>query len=364
MEIQMKELVIGDLIAKTPIIQGGMGIGVSMSSLASAVANEGGIGVISAAGSAGLFEKGASKNVFEASLEVLSREIKRARELTKGILGVNIMVALTNFADLVKTSIKEGIDIIFAGAGLPLNLPEYLDKKSKTKLVPIISSARAAKLIATKWIDRYGYAPDAFVIEGPKAGGHLGFKVEQIDDEKYSLENILKQVKEIMKPIEERIEKKIPIIVGGGIYSGADINKFIKLGADGVQMSTRFVPTDECDASIEFKQTYVDCKKEDIQIIVSPVGLPGRAIVNQFVRDFQEGKKHPFTCPYNCLLTCKKEESPYCIFMALLNAQKGKMRNGFAFAGANAYLVEKISPIKEVFAEIKKEYEQAINLNH
>lgn len=352
----MKELIIGNLRARLPIIQGGMGIGISMSGLASAVANEGGIGVISAAG-LGLFKNKQIKSMIDAGIDVLTNEIRKARELTKGIIGVNIMGVLTNFIELVKTAIKEKIDIIFAGAGLPLTLPSFLTPESKTKLVPIISSARAAVLIANKWLQRYDYAPDAFVIEGPKAGGHLGFKSHEIDDPNYSLEKIFLEVKEAIKPIEERINRKIPIIVGGGIYYGSDIKEFFNLGADGVQMASRFVPTFECDASIEFKEAYINCKKEDIQIIESPVGLPGRAIVNQFIVDERAGKKHPFACPYNCIVTCKKEESPYCIFMALFNAQKGKMSQGFAFAGANAYLSTKISSVHEVVEEIKKEYE-------
>lgn len=354
----MKDLVIGNLRAKLPIIQGGMGIGISMSGLASAVANEGGIGVISAAG-LGLFNLNKIKSIVSENISVLAKEIRKARELTKGILGVNIMVVLSNFIELVKTAIKEKIDIIFAGAGLPLSLPSFLTKNSKTKLVPIVSSGRAASLISQKWMQSYNYAPDAFVIEGPKAGGHLGFKINQIDDPNYSLEKIFLEVKEAVKPFEEKINRKIPIIVGGGIYYGSEVKKFLDLGADGVQMATRFVPTYECDASLEFKQTYVNCKKEDIQIIESPVGLPGRAIVNQFIVEERAGMRHPFKCPYNCVVTCKKEESPYCIFMALFNAQKGRMEHGFAFAGANAYLTTKISSVHDVVEEIKTEYENA-----
>ncbi len=354
----MKDLVIGNLTAKLPVIQGGMGVGISMSRLASAVANEGGIGVIASA-CAGMFETDLNKNYLEANIRALKAEIRKAREMTDGILGVNIMVALTNFSDMVKTSIEEGIDIIFAGAGLPLNLPQYLHESSTTKLVPIISSGRAAALIAKVWIKKFNYTPDAFVLEGPKAGGHLGFKLEQIDDEQFSLEKLLIQVLEEIKPIEEKMNKKIPVIAGGGVYTGEDICKLIELGASGVQMATRFVTTVECDASDIFKNTYIQSKQEDIEIIKSPVGMPGRAIRNQFLKDVEDGKKSPFTCPYHCIVTCKEKESPYCIALALLNAQKGRMAHGFAFAGENAYRANEIISVKELVQNLKDEYSAA-----
>ncbi len=354
----MKNLVIGNLTAKLPIIQGGMGVGISMSKLASAVANEGGIGVISSA-CVGMFEPDLNKNYLEANTRALKSEIRKAREITKGILGVNIMVALTNFTDMVKTSIEEGIDIIFVGAGLPLNLPQYMHTSATTKLVPIVSSGRAATLIARRWIKRFNYKPDAFVVEGPKAGGHLGFKPEQINDEQFSLDKLLIQVLEAVKPIEEKINKKIPVIAGGGVYTGEDIYKLLELGASGVQMATRFVTTVECDASDTFKNTYIQSKKEDIEIIKSPVGMPGRAIRNQFLKDVEDGKKKPFNCPYHCIVTCNEKESPYCIALALLNAQKGRMAHGFAFAGENAYRADKIISVKELVQNLKDEYNAA-----
>ena len=358
----MKHLKIGNLIAKLPIIQGGMGVGISMAGLASAVANHGGIGVISTA-CAGMLEPDLSKNYLEANIRALSNEIQKARQMTKGILGVNIMVALSNFSDMVKTSLKEGIDIIFAGAGLPLNLPQYLEESHKTKLVPIVSSGRAAALIAKKWIGKFNYVPDAFVVEGPKAGGHLGFKLEQLEDKRFSLENLLKDVIAAIRPFEEDHQKKIPVIAAGGIYTGEDIYKIMELGASGVQMATRFVTTEECDASEEFKNAYINSKKEDIRIIHSPVGMPGRAIENQFVRDVSEGKKHPFGCPYHCITTCKGTESPYCIALALMNARKGLMKHGFAFAGENAHRAVKVIPMKELIRTILEEYRAEWLLN-
>lgn len=356
--MKIAELKIGELKAKLPIIQGGMGVGVSLSGLAAAVANQGGIGVIAAAG-IGMLEKDCISNFHEANIRALRNEIKKARELTNGIIGVNIMVALSDFAQLAKAAIEEGIDAIFAGAGLPLDLPGLLDKFSKTKLIPIISSAKAARIIIRKWVDKYNYVPDAFVVEGSKAGGHLGYKAEQLDDPQYSLEKIVVDVVNEIKPFEDEYNKKIPIIAGGGIYTGEDIYKIMKLGASGVQMATRFVTTDECDASIDFKNTYINAKQEDIGIIKSPVGMPGRAIINDFIQDVNKGKKIPFKCVYHCISTCQFKESPYCIAIALINAKKGFLKNGFAFAGVNAYRATKITSVKEVFDSLKLEYEQA-----
>jgi nitronate monooxygenase len=355
---RMPELVIGDLVAEVPIIQGGMGVGVSLSSLSSAVANEGGIGVIAVA-AMGCDRPGYTTDPVETGKRTLREEIQKAKNLTKGILGVNIMVALSSFSEMVKTAVAEEIDIIFAGAGLPLDLPQYVSREKKTKLVPIISSARAAEIIIKKWVAQYDYIPDAFVVEGPMAGGHLGFKKDQINDSAYSLENLIPQVIVKVSEYEKRYKKKIPIIAGGGIYSGADILKYIKLGASGVQMGTRFVATHECDASYEFKKTYIDCKKEDIVIINSPVGLPGRAIRNDFIEAAENGMKHPFNCPYQCIKTCEYEKSPYCIALALMNAQKGIMKNGFAFAGQNAYRIKELLSVHELFESLKTEYSAA-----
>ena len=354
----LKELKIGDLIAKIPIIQGGMGVGISLSGLASSVANEGGIGVIATAG-IGMREPDFYKNFLEANTRALKGEIKKARELSQGILGVNIMVALSNFADMVKTAIEEKIDIIFAGAGLPLNLPKYLNADSKTKLVPIVSSGRAARIISERWFKQYNYLPDAIVVEGPKAGGHLGFKTEQINDPAYTLEKLIPDVVMEMRKFEEKHNKSIPIIAAGGVYTGEDIHKFITLGASGVQMATRFVATDECDAAREFKQAYVDAEKDDVMIIKSPVGMPGRAIKNNFINDINLGKKKQIACPYHCILTCDYTKSPYCIVLALINAQKGKLKNGFAFAGETVHKIKEIISVKKLMAILSGEYKNA-----
>ncbi|HCJ66121.1 MAG TPA: nitronate monooxygenase [Elusimicrobia bacterium] len=354
----LKKLKIGDLTAKLPIIQGGMGVAISLSGLASAVANEGGIGVVSAA-AIGMLEPDFSINFLEANIRALKREIRKAKELTKGILGVNILVALSNFADMARTAIEEEIDIIFSGAGLPLNLPKFLNGSKRTKLVPIVSSGRAARIICKRWLEKYNYLPDAVVVEGPLAGGHLGFKEEQISDSAYSLEKLIPEVIKDIRVFEERYKKPIPVIAAGGIYTGEDIYKFLQLGASGVQMATRFVTTYECDASIKFKQAYIDSKKEDIVIIKSPVGMPGRAIRNKFIDDVNEGEKKPFKCPFHCIVTCDCKNSPYCIALALVNAKKGNLKHGFAFVGANAYRTKEIISVKELIKSLLEEYENA-----
>ncbi len=354
----LKNLCIGDLTARLPIIQGGMGVGISLSGLASAVANEGGIGVIATA-VIGMNEPDFSRNFLEANIRALRKEIRKARELSKGILGVNIMVALTNFADLVKTAIEEGIDIIFSGAGLPLNLPQFLNGTIKTNLVPIVSSARATGIILKKWSEKYNRLPDAIVVEGPLAGGHLGFKEETIGDPEFSLEKLVPEVIQIVKPYEEKYKKPIPVIAAGGIYTGSDIYRFFQLGASGVQMATRFVTTYECDASEKFKQTYVASRKEDIVIIKSPVGMPGRAIKNTFLDEVSQGKRKPFKCPYHCLKTCDYKNTPYCISLALVNAKKGNLSHGFAFAGENAYRAKGIISVKELIETLIEEYKDA-----
>jgi NAD(P)H-dependent flavin oxidoreductase YrpB (nitropropane dioxygenase family) len=356
----MKELVIGDLRIKLPIIQGGMGVGVSLAGLASAVANQGGVGTIAAAG-IGMFEPDFNTNYLEANIRALKKEIRKARELTPGVIGVNIMVALSNYADLAKAAIEENIDIIFSGAGLPFNLPGFLKQDSRTKLVPIVSSGRAAGIIAKKWLDKYNYLPDAVVVEGPKAGGHLGFKEEHLDDPLFALEKLIPEVVSALKPFAEKCKKHIPVIAAGGIYTGGDIRKFLELGASGVQMGTRFVTTDECDPSPEFKQSYIASESRDVTIIKSPVGMPGRAIRNKFVEEISRGEKKPFRCPHHCIITCDFKNAPYCIALALINAQKGLMGEGFAFAGANAYLAEKIIPVRQLVSDLIEEYRQAVN---
>jgi NAD(P)H-dependent flavin oxidoreductase YrpB (nitropropane dioxygenase family) len=335
-----------------------MGVGISLSGLAAAVANEGGVGVISSAG-LGILYRDFSDDFLEASIHGLKEEIRKAREKTRGIIGVNVMVAMTNFADMIRTSIAAKVDIIIAGAGLPLDLPSFLKKESVTKLVPIVSSARAARVICEKWKSNYDYLPDAVIVEGPKAGGHLGFKEEQISDENFTLEKLVPEIVSELKTFEEKYDQPIPLIAAGGIYTGRDIHEILKLGASGVQMGTRFVTTHECDASEGFKQSYLNAEEKDIEIIKSPVGMPGRAILSNFIAKVREGKKQPGKCPYKCIKTCDIEKSPYCIIVALINALKGNFENGFAFAGANAFRATQIISVKETFQALRKEFEES-----
>ena len=353
----MKNLTIGGLKINLPIIQGGMGVGISLNGLASAVANEGGVGVISPAG-IGFLYKQHSSDYLENCIFGLSEEIRRAREKTRGILGVNIMVALSNYADLVKTSIKEGIDIIFSGAGLPLDLPKYLTSDSKTRLVPIVSSARGAALICNKWKANYDYLPDAIVVEGPKAGGHLGFKLEQLEDENFSLERIIPEVIAVAKEIGEKNGRYIPVIAAGGIYTGADIDKYFEMGVAGVQMGTRFVTTVECDASDKFKQAYINAQPSDVRIIKSPVGMPGRAISSYFLDEVDAGNKQPKNCPVNCIKTCDINTAPYCIIASLTAALKGNFKHGYAFAGSNVWRNDKIITVKELVSTLIQEFNE------
>jgi nitronate monooxygenase len=354
----MKALKIGDLSIAVPIIQGGMGVGISLSGLASAVANEGGVGVISSAG-LGLLYKDFSENYLEASIHGLKEEIRKTRDKTLGVVGVNVMVAMTNFVDMVKTSISEKVDVLITGAGLPLDLPSFLTKGSKTKLVPIVSSARAIRIICEKWKTNYDYLPDAVIVEGPKAGGHLGFKEEQIGDNNYSLEKLVPEIVSELKLYEDKYNQTIPLFAAGGIYTGEDINNIMKLGASGVQMGTRFVTTDECDASLGFKQAFLDADEKDIEIIKSPVGMPGRAIFSNFIQKVRDGKKQPKKCPFKCIKTCDIDKSPYCIIIALINALKGNFEHGFAFAGSNAFRATKISSVKEIFQSLLNEYKES-----
>lgn len=360
-------LTIGDLTARMPVVQGGMGVGVSLSRLASAVANEGGIGVIAAA-MIGMGEPDVVSDPVGANVRALRRELARARAATSGILGVNIMVALTTFGDMVKAAIESGADIIFSGAGLPMDLPklyqEVCDKAKthyRTKLVPIVSSGRAALLIAKKWMSRTGILPDAFVLEGPRAGGHLGFSEDHIFDKNCALDTLLSEVTSAAKSLEDKAGRAVPVIAGGGVWNGGDIARLLSLGASGVQMATRFVATNECDADIRFKQAYVDAKEEDVTIIHSPVGMPGRALDNAFLEAARQGQKKPFKCVFHCIKTCNPASTPYCISSALINAVRGNLDKGFVFCGANVGRVKSIISVHELMETLRREYSAFMN---
>jgi nitronate monooxygenase len=357
---QMPALTIGDSVARIPIIQGGMGVGISLSGLASAVANEGGIGVI-AANSIGMLDPEYYATHKDANVLALRKEIRKAREKTSGLLGVNIMVAVFDFHALVQVAIEEKVDMIFLGAGLPIKgipVPEL--RAAGVKVVPIVSSARAAALIFGSWLKRYNDIPDAVVVEGPKAGGHLGFKTEHIHDPEYALERILPGIVAEVNSFAKAAGRNIPVIAAGGVFTGSDIFELFKLGASGVQMGTRFVATYECDADVKFKESYVTCKEPDIEIIKSPVGMPGRAIMNKFLSDLSNGKKIGIKCAWRCLESCDIKSAPYCISLALDNARRGILEHGFAFCGSNAFRINKIVSVKELLQELKEQYQTAI----
>lgn len=348
----MKGIKLGDKESKYPIIQGGMGVGVSLHKLAGNVSKEGGIGVISTA-DIGYKEEDFNTNPLQANLRAIGKEIRKAREIAgeDKILAVNVMVALKNYADIVKECVKQKIDLIISGAGIPKDLPEYI-KGTKTKIAPIVSSLRCCKLIVKHWISKYNYAPDMIVIEGTEAGGHLGFKPEELEEgNKPKLEDITKDVVEYIKEVEKDTGKEIPVISAGGIWDKSDIQKFLSLGASGVQMATRFVATDECDASEEFKKAYVEASKENIKIIKSPVGMPGRALYNKFIKKV-ENEKSKITKCYGCIKTCDVASTPYCITKALINAVKGNLDEGLIFVGSNVHKIEKIVSVHDLMQEL------------
>jgi nitronate monooxygenase len=347
---------IGDLEIKKPVVQGGMGVGISLSGLASAVAEQGGVGII-AANAIGMIEKDYFKDGKAANIRAFRNEIRKARKKTNGVIGVNIMVAVNDFHDLMQTAIEEKVDLIVMGAGLPIkNLPVEEMRANNVKAIPIVSSVRAMTMIFSMWKKIYKTVPDAVVFEGPKAGGHLGFSEDQIDDPAFQLEALVPELKKALQPFEEEFNREIPLIAGGGIYSGEDIYHALKLGASAVQMGTRFVATEECDADDVFKESYISCSKEDIGLIKSPVGMPGRAIQNDFLKDAAAGKRPNFKCAWQCLGSCKAESAHYCISIALNNARRGKLSQGFVFAGSNAYRVEKIQSVKELLTELSHGY--------
>lgn len=350
---KLKELRIGDKVASIPIIQGGMGIGVSRSNLAGAVAREGGVGIISTA-QIGYDEEGFDRDQAGCNRIAIAKHIKKAKELSggNGLVGVNIMVALKHYEEHVKESVAAGADVIISGAGLPANLPSLVSEESGTKIAPIVSSKRAAQLILKMWDHKYNRTADFLVIEGPQAGGHLGFSREQLDciqDLDYDGE--IRQIIECKKEYEEKYARKIPVIVAGGIFDREDIVHALELGADGVQMATRFVATEECDASDAYKQAYINAREEDVQIIQSPVGMPGRAVRNHFICQ-EEQEKLPVKKCYNCMKKCNPAEVPYCITKALIDAVKGDVENGLIFCGSNVGRIKEITTVHDLMQEL------------
>lgn len=336
----LNELKIGNLTAKIPIVQGGMGVGVSLANLAAAVANEGGIGTISGV-QIGFREPDFFTDPIGANLRAIKKEIKKAREKTKGIIAVNFMAAMNNYELYVKKAVEEKIDLIVSGAGLPIALPKLV-KGSNTKIVPIVSSAKAAKIIIRSYL-KSDRLPDAVVVEGPLAGGHLGFKMEELLENKcMALIDIVKEVKLLLSTFEEKYKVKIPLIAAGGIRTKDDIIELKDAGADGFQIASLFVPTVECDAHQNFKSAYINARDDKINIIKSPVGMPGRAIETNFLTQTERIIKK---C-YKCMPNCNPKEIPYCISEGLINSVEG--RDGLIFSGAKLNNVNKMTTVKEV----------------
>ncbi len=355
MSNRLAPLHIGDVTVPVPIIQGGMGVRVSTASLASAVANCGGAGTIA---SVGLGSKAgeAEEDFIRSSREGLEHEIREARSKTNGVIGVNILAALSNFEDLARTASREGVDYIISGAGLPLRLPEFAEG-SPAKLIPIVSSARVAQILIKSWEKRYNRIPDAFVVEGPLAGGHLGFSLDEImSKQENALEHIVADVLKIVREHEQRCNVAIPVIAAGGIFDGSDIARFLKLGAQGVQMGTRFVATDECSVPDSFKQKYLNARDEDIVLIKSPVGLPGRAIRTQFIDKLIQERGEKIMCAYQCLKTCDMNTAPYCIANLLLNAVDEHLtEDAIIFASRNVSRIKEIIPVKKLMDSLVRQ---------
>lgn len=348
--MKIEPLVIGDLTARVPVMQGGMGVGVSLSGLAGAVAAEGGIGIISTA-QIGYRDPNFDLEPIACNLRAIQTEIDKAREIAKGgIVGVNIMVATQKYEEYVKAAAEAGADLIVSGAGLPVNLPKYV-QGSGTKLVPIVSSVKSVQVIMKYWSKKYDKRPDAVVIEGPLAGGHLGFTREQAENPEalHYDDEVLKILRYVNEAGEEH-HTRIPVIMAGGIYTREDMEHYLALGISGVQMATRFVTTYECDADDAYKQCYIRAHKEDIMIVQSPVGMPGRAIRNPFIEKAKAGQIPHGKC-HSCISACNPAKTPYCITDALINAATGHVEDALLFCGANAYRAEKMEYVKDIMAE-------------
>lgn len=350
-ECLLKPLKIGELTAQIPVIQGGMGVGISLSNLAGAVAACGGVGVISTA-QIGYRDKDFATDPVGCNLRAIKQEIDKARAIANGagIIGVNIMVATKKYEEYVRAAVLAGADIIISGAGLPMTLPELVGG-AKTKIAPIVSSLKSAQVIIRYWLKKYNRLPDMVVIEGPLAGGHLGFEAEQLAHiEAMNYDEEIRKIISHVNACAKEHNTEIPVAVAGGIYDRTDAEHSFSLGASGVQMATRFVTTYECDASDAYKQTYLDAEKEDIVIVKSPVGMPGRAICNALIKRAKEGRIPHGRC-FSCIITCKPDETPYCITEALVNAVKGNVDEALLFCGSNAYRATKLEYVKDIMAE-------------
>lgn len=338
---------IGDRQIEIPVIQGGMGVGVSLANLAGNVAKCGGIGIISTA-QIGFRDPDFNKHPIECNLKTIQTEIKKAKEIAagNGMVGVNIMVVTKRYEDYVKAAIEGGADIIISGAGLPMELPGIAGDCG-VKLAPIVSGKRALKVIMQYWKKHFDKIPDLVVVEGPMAGGHLGFHQEELELYKTaSYDERLQEILDITFP------QHIPTIMAGGVYEREDMLHYLSMGASGVQLATRFVTTYECDAHDNYKDAYIRAQKDDIVIVKSPVGMPGRAIHNEFLDRVAAGERFMNGCR-QCITTCNPQTTPYCITLALINAVEGRTAQGLLFCGSNAYRATKLEHVKDIMEEFR-----------
>lgn len=355
-----QQLRIGKYTVRYPLIQGGMGVRISAGSLAGHVARCGGVGVVAAAGIGANSSFYNGRNFFYADSEAFKEEVRKAYEIAPdGVVGVNVMVALADYEELVKAAVMAGAKVIICGAGLPMSLPELTADHPDVALVPIVSSLRAAQLIAKKWFKSYHRLPDAVVVEDPDtAGGHLGEKMEHIGTGEYDQYATVRQVKELFRT---EYDADVPIIAAGGIWDRTDLEHALAQGADGVQMASRFVCTEECDADDAFKQAYLQCGKDDIGLIMSPAGLPGRVILKNVenIRDYD--LEHHTVCRMACLKKCTYKENGerFCIIGALDRAQRGDTDTGLLFCGTNAWKADRITTVQAIFDELFGERQEA-----
>ena len=326
-----------------------MGVGISLSSLAGNVAKQGGVGTITGV-HPGFREPDFKENPLQANLRGIRKEMEKAREISPdGIIGFNFMSVMNHYEECVREAIAAGADFIVSGAGLPLNLPKYAEG-SDVAIIPIVSSAVALKLIVRNW-KRQGRLPDAVVVEGPLAGGHLGFKYKDMVNGSFpSLEESLTEVLALVKELEAENGVSIPVIAGGGVRNHTDMERLMQIGASGVQIGTRFITTEECDASMAYKQAYLNSKAEDVRIIESPVGLAARAISNPFLQKADEMGRIPVEHCYNCMGHCKPAETKYCISQSLIDSVEG--REGLVFCGAYAHELQEMTTVEKVMQEL------------
>jgi nitronate monooxygenase len=331
-----------------------MGVKISGSRLAGAVAASGGVGTIASVGIACDHPMFRGNNYFDINEIAMAEAVKTARAAAPdGVLAVNCMAALTDYDRQVISACEAGVDMIISGAGLPMKLPEYTANFPDVAVVPIVSSVKAADLIVRKWGKQYGKLPDAIVVETPLyAGGHLGAtKMENVTDPAFSLEAV---VPDLVKYIEETVKADIPVIAAGGIWDRNDIDRAFSLGARGVQMGTRFVCTDECDADDRFKRAYLDATEDDVVVIMSPVGIPGRALRNPFVEKYISGQVESKPCMAACLSHCEylRSRTTFCIAHALVDAYQGNWDTGLFFVGSNVVKCEKMDTVAGIFRDL------------